>query len=115
MHRAGADTFGAPWPGFIADLPMDNSPTRDWADFYVTRRVLPFVRQARVVLSAGDATLVERALERVSEVAGAVECPGPRASAGRGVALHQLAVHVAIYGHSYRGQLVAAAERVVRM
>ena len=25
-HRAGAETFGAPWPGFIGSLPQDNTP-----------------------------------------------------------------------------------------
>jgi fructosamine-3-kinase len=26
LHAAGADTFGAPWRGFIASLPLDNTP-----------------------------------------------------------------------------------------
>jgi fructosamine-3-kinase len=26
MHAAGAPGFGAPWPGYIASLPLDNSP-----------------------------------------------------------------------------------------
>ncbi|MEU4229842.1 fructosamine kinase family protein [Nonomuraea sp. NPDC026600] len=73
LHRAGAPAFGAPWPGFIADLPMDNSPADDWPAFYATRRVLPFVRQAR--LPARDVTLIERAVARFGEVAGPQEPP----------------------------------------
>ncbi|MFI6176175.1 fructosamine kinase family protein [Nonomuraea sp. NPDC051191] len=73
LHRAGADGFGAPWPGFIAELPMDNSPDGDWPSFYATRRVLPFLRLAR--LPARDAALVERAVERFAEVAGPPEPP----------------------------------------
>ncbi|MFG1959092.1 fructosamine kinase family protein [Nonomuraea sp. NPDC049028] len=73
LHRAGAPAFGAPWPGFIADLPMDNSPADDWPTFYATRRVLPFVRQAR--LPARDVALIERAVSRFSEVAGPPEPP----------------------------------------
>ncbi|NUS02658.1 MAG: phosphotransferase [Nonomuraea sp.] len=73
LHRAGAPEFGAPWPGFIADLPMDNSPAADWPGFYATRRVLPFLRQAR--LPARDVALVERAVERFAEVAGPAEPP----------------------------------------
>jgi len=26
LHAVGADRFGAPWPGFIASLPLDNTP-----------------------------------------------------------------------------------------
>ncbi|MBF8190500.1 fructosamine kinase family protein [Nonomuraea sp. K274] len=73
MHRAGADGFGAPWPGFIAELPMDNSPAAGWPSFYATRRVLPFLRQAR--LSAADVAAVERAVERFPDVAGPAEPP----------------------------------------
>ncbi|MER6946842.1 fructosamine kinase family protein [Nonomuraea sp. NPDC000554] len=71
LHLAGAPAFGAPWPGFIAELPMDNSPADDWPVFYAARRVLPFLRRAR--LSSGDAGLVERAVERFAEVAGPPE------------------------------------------
>ncbi|SDL44978.1 fructosamine kinase family protein [Nonomuraea jiangxiensis] len=73
MHRAGAAGFGAPWPGFIAELPMDNSPAPDWPAFYGSRRVLPFLRMAR--LPAADVALVERAVERFAEVAGPAEPP----------------------------------------
>jgi fructosamine-3-kinase len=73
LHRAGAPAFGAPWPGFIADLPMDNSPEGDWPAFYATRRVLPFVRRAR--LDSRDVHLIERAVARFGEVAGEPEPP----------------------------------------
>ncbi|WP_219461114.1 fructosamine kinase family protein [Nonomuraea rhizosphaerae] len=73
LHRAGAPRFGAPWPGFIADLPMDNSPAADWPSFYASRRVLPFVRRAR--LPAQDVAAIERAVERFAEVTGRPEPP----------------------------------------
>lgn len=73
LHRAGAAGFGAPWPGFIAELPMDNSPDGDWPSFYASRRVLPFLRRAR--LPAADVRLVERAVTRFAEVAGPPEPP----------------------------------------
>ncbi|UBU12147.1 fructosamine kinase family protein [Nonomuraea gerenzanensis] len=73
LHRAGAPGFGAPWAGFIAELPMDNAPCADWPSFYGERRVLPFLRLAR--LPASDAALVERAVERFAEVAGPPEPP----------------------------------------
>jgi fructosamine-3-kinase len=73
LHRAGAPAYGAPWPGFIADLPMSNAPAEDWPAFYASRRVLPFVRRAR--LPAGDVQLIERAVERFGEVTGESEPP----------------------------------------
>lgn len=73
MHRAGAEAFGAPWPGFIAELPMDNSPADDWPTFYATRRVLPFVRQAG--LPSRDMRQIDRAVDRFAEVAGPAEPP----------------------------------------
>ncbi|MEV0621159.1 fructosamine kinase family protein [Nonomuraea sp. NPDC050404] len=73
LHRAGAPGFGAPWAGFIADLPMDNAPADDWPSFYAERRVLPFLRMAR--LPASDVALVERAVGRFAEVAGPAEPP----------------------------------------
>ncbi|WP_435875344.1 fructosamine kinase family protein [Nonomuraea dietziae] len=72
-HLLGADTFGAPWPGFIADLPMSNEPAADWPSFYAARRVLPFVRQAR--LAAADVRLIERAVDRFADVSGPQETP----------------------------------------
>lgn len=67
LHRAGADGFGAPWPGFIGRLPMDNSPASAWPEFYAEQRVLPFVRQAVDAgrMSPADAAAVERALVRM--------------------------------------------------
>jgi len=64
LHRSGAEQFGAPWPGFIGRLRMDNAPTSSWAEFYAGQRVLPFVRQAVDAgrMSSGDAASVERAL-----------------------------------------------------
>ncbi|MDQ3456767.1 MAG: fructosamine kinase family protein, partial [Actinomycetota bacterium] len=64
LHRSGADAFGAPWLGFIGRLPMDNTVSTDWAEFYAGQRVLPFVRQAVDAgrMTAQDAAAVERAL-----------------------------------------------------
>ncbi|MFI0419579.1 fructosamine kinase family protein [Spongiactinospora sp. 9N601] len=76
-HAAGAAGFGASWPGFIAELPMDNEPVADWPEFYATRRLLPFVRRARDAgqLSAGDAGLIEQVAERLPRLAGPAEPP----------------------------------------
>ena len=76
MHAAGADRFGAPWPGFIASLPLPNDgpaagediaaaegttvdedalggeggaargSTGAWPGWYASQRVLPYLRRA---------------------------------------------------------------------
>ncbi len=77
MHAAGAPGFGAPWPGYIASLPLDNTPRDDtsiettpldntspgdatldrdcldnarepdWGSWYAERRLAPYLKRAR--------------------------------------------------------------------
>jgi fructosamine-3-kinase len=63
MHRAGAPTYGADWPGYIGPLPLDNSHGADWPAWYAGQRVLPYLRMAvdTNALSTTDARLIERA------------------------------------------------------
>ncbi|RJL25236.1 fructosamine kinase [Bailinhaonella thermotolerans] len=77
MHRAGAGAFGAPWPGFIADLPMDNSPEGSWPEWYWSRRLEPYLRRAADAGSLGraDVALLERVRDRLPELAGPAEPP----------------------------------------
>jgi len=81
LHAAGAAAFGAPWPGFIASLPLDNTPLPgadgDWAQWYAARRLLPFLRLAvdHGALQAGDARLVEAVIDQIGSVAGPAEPP----------------------------------------
>ncbi|MGH9109760.1 MAG: fructosamine kinase family protein [Acidimicrobiales bacterium] len=77
LHAAGAPAFGAPWPGFIGPLAMDNSPDATWADFFARRRVLPFLRAAvdGGALDRRGAASVERALGRLAGLPGAGEPP----------------------------------------
>ncbi len=77
LHGAGAGAYGAPWPGSIASLPLDNGDGTSWPEWYVRRRVLPYLRLAvdRGGMSAGDAAQVERAAGRIADVAGPPEPP----------------------------------------
>jgi fructosamine-3-kinase len=63
LHRSGAPTFGAPWPGFIGQLPLDNTPSPGpWPAWFVERRLTPYLKISvdRGVLSTSDGALVER-------------------------------------------------------
>ena len=68
LHASGAERFGTPWPGFIATLPLGDrsgdtitvtaeatapgNPTMlisgagDWAAWYASKRLLPYLRRA---------------------------------------------------------------------
>jgi fructosamine-3-kinase len=78
LHAAGADGFGAPWPGFIASLPLDNTPdAADWPQWYAHRRLLPFLTRAvdAGALRSPDARLVEEVIDRIGSLAGPAEPP----------------------------------------
>jgi len=100
MHAAGSDGFGAPWPGFIASLPLPNDgpaagpdvragpegapgerPGREgtgaWPDWYASRRLLPFLRTAvdAGALRPAQARDVEAVVARIGELAGPAEPP----------------------------------------
>lgn len=48
MHRAGADAFGTPWPGFAGSVPVPNDPATDWPTFLAERRLLPIAHAAQL-------------------------------------------------------------------
>jgi fructosamine-3-kinase len=90
LHLTGAEGFGAPWPGFIASLPLDNSSSSSsssssasasagagWAGWYAERRLLPFLRMAESAgaLGAADVQLVEAVIDRIESLAGPPEPP----------------------------------------
>jgi fructosamine-3-kinase len=79
LHAAGADRFGAPWPGVIAGLPLPNdaAPGESWAQWYAASRVLPYARIAASAgtLGAADVGLIESACARFGEIAGPAEPP----------------------------------------
>ncbi|MFD3595299.1 fructosamine kinase family protein [Nocardia sp. NPDC058640] len=60
-HRAGAPTFGASADGFLAGLPLDNTPGDDWPTWYREHRILPYLKLAvdAGALDPADATRIE--------------------------------------------------------
>ena len=77
LHARGAQSFGAPEPGFIGSLPLDNTEEEEWARFYPERRVLPYLRGAvdRGAVDAAGASVIESVCARIEELAGPPELP----------------------------------------
>jgi fructosamine-3-kinase len=100
MHAAGAATFGAPWPGCIASLPLDNTAPghrgddtapgvpgtgappghpgdNDWGSWYAERRIVPYLLRAHAngALTGSDAREVEAVVDRIGQLAGPPEPP----------------------------------------
>lgn len=77
-HAAGAPSYGAPWPGRIASLPLDNTPaTTGWGEWFGARRIVPYLKRAAddKLLSSADVSLVETAAARAGELGGPEEPP----------------------------------------
>jgi fructosamine-3-kinase len=77
MHGAGAESFGAPWPGVIAGLPLGNEAADSWPEWYAAERLLPYARLARDTgwLTSADVQLVETVADRIADLAGPAEPP----------------------------------------
>jgi fructosamine-3-kinase len=77
LHMAGADQFGASWPGVIAGLPLPNARADSWPEWFAANRLLPYARIARDAgtFSAADTRLIESAAARSPELAGPAEPP----------------------------------------
>jgi fructosamine-3-kinase len=69
-HAAGAPSYGLDRDGFIGRLPLPNRPTDTWAEFYATRRVLPYLKLARDrgALTDEQAATIEAVLPRLGEL-----------------------------------------------
>lgn len=74
LHQAGATSFGAPWPGYLGQLPQDNTEsTASWPVWFARHRLEPYLRASldRGAISSNDAALVARVLARIDSFGGA--------------------------------------------
>jgi len=60
-HRAGAPGWGDDEDGFIGKLPLINRPAETWAEFYTSRRLLPYLKVAadRGAIEPADVESIE--------------------------------------------------------
>jgi fructosamine-3-kinase len=75
MHGAGANGFGAPWPGFAGRLRLANTPAPTWPEFFAGTRLLPLARQAHDAGALDDVTAIERVAARLASLGGPAEAP----------------------------------------
>jgi fructosamine-3-kinase len=76
-HDAGAPSYGWERDGFIGRLPLPNKTAPTWAEFFATRRVLPYLKLARDrgSVTPEGAAAVESVVRHVADL---VPEEGPR-------------------------------------
>lgn len=69
-HDAGAERFGADRDGFIGRLPLPHRTAPTWAEFYATRRVLPYLKLARDrgAVTPEEGSAIEGVVPRLTEL-----------------------------------------------
>jgi fructosamine-3-kinase len=75
MHSAGADTFGADWPGYAGRLRLANTAGPSWAEFFAVTRLLPLIGQAVRAGAVRNPAALERVAHRLGVLAGPAEPP----------------------------------------
>jgi fructosamine-3-kinase len=75
LHLQASQTYGATTDGYVATVPMDNTPATDWPTFQAERRLWPALRAAsdRGVLGPDDERAIELVISALAELAGAAQ------------------------------------------
>ncbi|MEU4343423.1 fructosamine kinase family protein [Nocardia sp. NPDC023852] len=96
LHAKTPGRFGAPWPGWIATLPLSNTPTAGpWSQWYAEHRLAPYLPRAAAHLGEAGVRLLERVIDRIDALAGPAEPPAR------------------IHGDLWSGNLLWTVERVL--
>jgi len=78
LHRAGADRYGATWPGYIGSLALPTEPgDGPWPAWFARARLAPYLRMSadRGALSPADVAEVDQLLDTIDEYGGPAERP----------------------------------------
>lgn len=84
-HAAGSERFGAPWPGYIGALPLDNTPSEGrWSTWFAERRLRPYLRLSaeRGALSRADVAEIEGLISEIGRYAGPADAEPPARTHG---------------------------------
>jgi fructosamine-3-kinase len=72
--------FGAPWPGYIGALPLDNTISGGtWSSWFAERRLLPYLRMSadRGAVGGADVAAIEAVIADIAEYAGEADREPP--------------------------------------
>ncbi|MEV6430432.1 fructosamine kinase family protein [Nocardia sp. NPDC051463] len=76
LHTQSPGSFGAPWSGWIADLPLDNTTSNGpWSQWYAERRLAPYLPRAAAHLGPDGTRILEHVIENIDGFAGPREPP----------------------------------------
>ncbi|MFT3900630.1 MAG: fructosamine kinase family protein [Gordonia sp. (in: high G+C Gram-positive bacteria)] len=80
LHRTTSDHFGSldgALAGYLGSARVDLTPTADWPEFFVQRRVVPLIERgiAQGVVAPEARTLIDELLPRAAELCGPPEPP----------------------------------------
>ncbi|GAB2979399.1 fructosamine kinase family protein [Nocardioides montaniterrae] len=69
-HAVTAPSFGSDADGYIGRLPLANRPLPTWSEFWVERRITPYLKVARDkgLIAPEDAQTIGRAIARTSTI-----------------------------------------------
>ncbi len=69
-HAATTPAYGGEHDGFIGRLPLPNRTAPTWAEFYATRRLLPYLKLARdrEAVTDGEAATIEAVVPRLVDL-----------------------------------------------
>jgi len=69
-HAATTPDYGGEHDGFIGRLPLPNRTAPTWAEFYATRRLLPYLKLARdrEAVTDGEAATIEAVVPRLVDL-----------------------------------------------
>jgi fructosamine-3-kinase len=71
VHRAGAESFGAPWRGFIGTLDLPNEPSPGpWGAWFAERRLRPYLEASVHALTGDEVAGVERVIANIAGYGG---------------------------------------------
>ena len=73
LHRSGAESFGAPWAGYIGPLSLDNTAwTGAWGPWFADCRLRPYLRRSveSGALGESDVRAVEQIIETITAYGG---------------------------------------------
>ena len=80
LHAKGPESFGTERDGFIGMLPLRNTPSDTWPEFFAVHRILPYLKLAhdRDHIGEDDVAAVEDVVRRITDLAGPDEPPARR-------------------------------------